>query len=251
MKTPSYAFLVSICLCLPQGSAHQPAEEGEAQQIMIDAIEAIGGAKNLARVKAISWSTHSEFSLQDDKKGRCKWKNVVQWPDKFHYESDDGSTLVLNGTKGWLIVSNRVSDWDLDRNRSILISFRVDWMSKLLLPISAAPFSLKTIGATKVDGRAAVGVQAEWKHWPAVKFYFDKETKLLVKSEVRMKGHPSGPEMCFETLYSDYRSVNSVKFAHKHVVRRDSSVIADDQVSELRILEKIDPQLFVRPELIP
>ena len=57
---------------------------------------------------------------------------------------------------------------------------------------------------------------------PEATWYFDKETRLLLKTEQRTKRF-EGEDTVVETLYGDYRTFDGFPMARKVTSRRDGS----------------------------
>ena len=99
-----------------------------------------------------------------------------------------------------------------------------------------------------VAGHKAEGVLfAHDKHRP-LKFYFDKETHLLVKSERALTKSESETEGTEETVWSDFQEIQGTKQSMKASVLWDGVEVSDAKTTELKLYEKpLDEKLFTKP----
>lgn len=77
--------------------------------------------------------------------------------------------------------------------------------------------SMVTEGIEDVDGKPAYRVTCTPMSGPVMTRFYDKESSLLVKQSITVKG-PLG-EMPSVTFMSDYKDVDGVKIAHKALTR--------------------------------
>lgn len=100
-------------------------------------------------------------------------------------------------------------------------------------------------GTEVVDGKERMA--AEWNA-PAgrVKLYFDPETKLLAGARFRV----ASPQGSYESLqlWSDFRSVDGVKFPFRSVTYRDGAKFSDQVFQDVKLNPKPDPSLFSKPQ---
>src|SRR4029078_572410 len=112
----------------------------------------------------------------------------------------------------------------------------------LLTSIQEKPFQLSPLGEIKVGDRPAVGVRGIHKDHKDVGLYFDKETGLPVKSEVRLKT-PDGKEVMIEYRYVDYKDMDGLKHPTKIVVKADDKEFTLE-VSEVKAEGTVDESVF-------
>jgi len=77
--------------------------------------------------------------------------------------------------------------------------------------------------------------------------FFDKETNLPVKAEVRVKEHDGGDEMLHTFLFQDYKEEGGVKHFTKLTLHRGDKEAMVMELSEVKRLEKLDASLFDKP----
>jgi len=100
---------------------------------------------------------------------------------------------------------------------------------------------MRAAGQESVDGRVVEVVEAKADPDLAYKFYFDKESGLLVRSDVTIRG------TTLQNFYQDYREVDGVKlpFTIRHA--RPDGFQWSDQFSEIRHNVAIEDARFAKP----
>jgi hypothetical protein len=104
------------------------------------------------------------------------------------------------------------------------------------------------LGEVKVKGRPAVGVTASRKGAKDINLYFDKETGLLAKVEMRRRDLMSGEEVTEERIITEYQEAEGRKVAKKVEVLRDGKAFLEAEVTEVKVLEKVDDSEFAKPK---
>ena len=115
---------------------------------------------------------------------------------------------VLKGDKGWRDEGNGPQDLNAADLAEARNSAHVNRVTNLVPLLRDKTFTLKSLGASKVEGRAAVGVQVLSVGHPDVMLYFDADTGLLLKSEYRAKEKGQDKEVPIALIYSDYREAD-------------------------------------------
>jgi hypothetical protein len=86
----------------------------------------------------------------------------------------------------------------------------------------------------------------ERKDLPDVDLFFDKETHLPIKAEVRVKER-GGEEMLHTLLFQDYKEDGGVKHFTKLTLLRADKEAMVMELSEVKRLEKLEATLFDKP----
>src|SRR5262249_25464834 len=123
--------------------------------------------------------------------------------------------------------------------------FHAARMPVLLPGLADKAYTPTILAETKVGTRPALGVLLSHKDRKDVSLYFDKETGLLLKSEVRLTD-PSSKEVTFEFLYSDYKDFDGVKLCGKITFKVDDKDFTME-VNEIKPLEKVEASQFEKP----
>jgi hypothetical protein len=99
----------------------------------------------------------------------------------------------------------------------------------------------------KVGDKAAVGVKVTGPDGKDFSIFFDKESGLPVKVVAKVVDF-MGTEFTQETFLSAYKDFDGIKKATKTESKRDGEKFIDAEVTEFKILDKVDPKTFAKPE---
>ena len=94
-----------------------------------------------------------------------------------------------------------------------------------------------------MGGKALAGVKVTPPDGKEFKLYFDKESGLPVRMVAKVAGFMGG-EFTQETTFSDYKEVEGIKKAMKIVSKRDGEPFTEQQITEFKVLDKVDPKTF-------
>ena len=106
-------------------------------------------------------------------------------------------------------------------------------------------YTLSPLGEVKVGTQAAMGLSISHNDRKDVSLFFDKESGLPLKSEVRV-ADPQGKEITVEFLYSDYKDFGGVKLCSKVSIKVDDMDFKME-LSEIKGVDKVDASQFDRP----
>jgi hypothetical protein len=93
-----------------------------------------------------------------------------------------------------------------------------------------------------------VGVKATRKGFADVDLYFDKKTHLPVKCSLSVEERKGQAAVPHEYLFSDVKKISGLKHFTKIVVNRDGKKIVELEVSAVRPEDKLEADLFAKPE---
>jgi hypothetical protein len=79
-----------------------------------------------------------------------------------------------------------------------------------------------------------------------VNLYFDKETGLPVKSEVRLTD-PNGQEMSIEYSYRDFKEFDGLKHCTRVTIKTGDGKEFNLELSDVQAQGKLDAGLFAQP----
>jgi len=156
-------------------------------------------------------------------------------------------TSVYDGKEAWI----RAGDRDVKITDEILAEFKdavygMGLMQGIFLKDKSVTFT--RLGEVKVKDRPAVGVTASRKGSKDINLFFDKETGLLAKVEMRRRDLMSGEEVTEERIITEYQDAGGRKVAKKVEVLRDGKPFLEAEVTEVKVLEKVDDSEFARPK---
>src|SRR5262249_55187406 len=101
------------------------------------------------------------------------------------------------------------------------------------------------VGDSKVGDRPTAGVEVARKNYSTVRLYFDKETALPLKLE--WKAPVEGKEETHDILLGDYKKVGGLKVAMKLTARRNAKVFYEYEMTDFRIVDRLDDKLLEKP----
>lgn len=158
-------------------------------------------------------------------------------------------TDVVNGDKVWEVLDGKVQEIDGDKKdylKGEAYLLRVVGLTQLT---HDKEFKLSTVVGKKVNDKPTAAVLVERADRPVITLYFDKETGLLVKSEMMVKDEFQGwKEVPDEAYYEDYKDIGGMKLFSKIRVVRDGKPFVDSSLSDVQTPEKLDPKLFEKPK---
>ncbi len=156
-------------------------------------------------------------------------------------------TSIYNGKEAWI----RAGDKDVPVDKDLLAEFEeAMYTIKLMdgLFVKDKGVKLATVGEIKVKDKPAVGVTVSREGKKDINLFFDKETGLIVKVELRKKDQTSGEEVTEERIITEYQDVSGRKVAKKVEVLHDGKPFLEAEVQEVQVVEKIDDSEFAKPK---
>ena len=154
---------------------------------------------------------------------------------------------VLNGDKGWRKFGDNKMDLDGDALANEKRQIYLQVIPSPLLPLKGKGFKLEAAGEEKVGDKPAVGIKVTAPDGKDFTLYFDKESGLPVKLVAKVVGF-QGDEFTQETTYKDYKDFDGIKKATKVESKRDGENFIKSEITEFKVLDKVDPKTFSEPE---
>jgi hypothetical protein len=116
-----------------------------------------------------------------------------------------------------------------------------------LVPLKGKGFQIEMAGEEKVGDKAAVILKVKGPDGKDFTLSFDKETGLPVKEVAKVIGF-MGDEFTQERVYSAYQDVNGIKRPMKIVSTRNGEKFVDEEITEFKVLDNVDPETFTEPK---
>jgi hypothetical protein len=244
-----------VVVLLAAGPATR-GQDKEALALIRKGIEAAGGQKVLESLKA----------AQSKSKGTIHYppptgdvavvaEEFLQLPDKVRSNiqatvggRQEAVVVVYDGQKGWIKKAGKTEDLDakgLAEMKATLYESRVGGLLELL---KDKEFQLSAAGEAKVDGRPAVGILVKHPGQRDIRLYFDKANGLLVKTATQALDALSGKEVSQEKVFADYKAVSGRQVPHKVSITQNGRPYMEVEITEVRIVERLDPTLFAQPK---
>ncbi len=242
-----FAFMISALILAAHSSVAQ-----EPASLLDKALKATGGEAKLAKLQAVSLKGKGNYTADNQKlpftlswwsQGADKSRQIIEMEAKGGKSQE---TWVMNGGQAWLKRGPAVEAVPLkkDEYEEAREEAYFNYIT-LLSPLKGKDFKLTALDEIKHDGRALVGFTVSSKGHRDAKLYFDKETGLLAKGERKVKD--DGAEVVEEMFFGGYKDIDGVKFAMRVVSRRDGKPNAEFDITEAKLLEKLDDKLFTKP----
>ena len=225
------------------------ADDKDTKAILDKAIKALGGEEKLAKAKAATWKTKGKISFGENDNA-FKGDVTVQGLDhcRQEFEGDLGKfVMVLAGDKGWMAFGDNTTALDKDPLAGAKRDIYLQMIPVTLLPLKDKDFKIEAAGEEKVDGKPAVGLKVTAPDKKDFTIHFDKESGLPVKLAAKITDF-GGAEVAQETTYSDYKEFDGIKKATKVVIQRDGKKFLEQQISDFKVLDKVDPKTFAEPK---
>ncbi len=227
------------------------AERSEANEILDKAIQARGGAEQLAkyhaRVAKGTGTIHKD-GLRIHMTYECLFQGFDKARSNITFEAAGTrvkSVTVIDHDRGWAKKNDEparpLTQAELAVEREALYLEKV----VALVPLKDPSFTVTTLAPTKVHGHDAVGLQVRCAGHPDVHLYFDKETWLLVKADEEIR--KPDEDINLEVFPGNYQHVRDVKVPMRIALRYGEAPYAEYHHSELRLLENLDEHLFDIP----
>jgi hypothetical protein len=116
-----------------------------------------------------------------------------------------------------------------------------------LVSLKGKGFKLEAAPEGKAGDKPVVGIKVTAPDGKDFTLYFDKETGLPAKLVAKVVGF-GGDEFTQETTYSDYKDFDGIKKATKVNSKRDGEDFIKSEVTEFKVLDKVEPKTFAQPE---
>jgi hypothetical protein len=235
------------------GSA-RAADDKEANAILDKAIQALGGAEKLSKVKAATWKGRGTINFGG---GDSEFTNktTVQGLDhsRGEFEGEFGGNkikgvTVLAGNKGWRKIGDMEAAFDKDEVANARRTAYLQVIPITLVALKDKPFTVKVAKEKKVADKPAVGLEITGPDGKPFTLYFDKESGLLVEQVARVAGFMGAGEVDQVTTFSDYKEMGGIKKATKIKATRDGAKFLEQEITDFRVLDKVDPKTFEEPK---
>jgi hypothetical protein len=239
--------VASLLLLVSLGAAR--ADDQDAKSILDKAIKALGGEEKLAKVQAFAWKAKgtvsfngndNEFTSETTIKGFDHLKREFG-NDQFH------GVLVVAGDKGWRHFGDNQAELEGDGLAGEKRNIYLQVIPITLVAIKGKGFKYEAAGEEKVGDKPAVILKITGPDGKDFKLFFDKESGLPVKEVATVRGF-QGDDVEQEATYSDYKDYGGIKKATKGQVKRNGEVFQVFELTEFKVLDKVDPETFTEPK---
>jgi hypothetical protein len=235
------------------GSPGRAEGDKDAGAVLDKAIKALGGEEKLRAVKAVTWKSKGTLTLGDNA-SEFTSQTTVQGLDHFRQEFEGEfmgnkvkGVTVLSGDKGWRKFGDMGMEMDKDAVANQKRNVYLQTVVVTLLPLKGKEFKVKAAGEEKVNEKPAAVLAVTGPDGKDFKMYFDKESGLPVKQVAKVAGF-GGDEFTQETTLGGYKDFDGVKKATKIEAKREGKKFLEQELTEFKVLDKVDPKTFAEPQ---
>ncbi len=223
-----------------------------AQGVLDKAIKALGGEDKLGKAQVFSYKAKGMVSFGDNE-NPFTIQTIVQDLDhnRREFEAEFGGNkfkaiTVINGDKGWRHFGDNTMELDKDGVATEKRNAYLSIIAISILPLKGKNFKVEALPDAKGDAKSAL-VKVVGPDGKDCTLYFDKESGLLTKQLATVKGF-DGMEFMQETTFAAYKEFDGIKRATKIELNRDGNKFMTQEITEFKLLSKVDPKMFAQPE---
>jgi hypothetical protein len=250
MRTGLGAALASAVLLIALAPLWADDREA-ALAVVAEAIKAHGGEDALGRAQTLVRKSAGQMTVAGKEMSFAE-EYTAQLPERVRREVDVRAgdqklhtLVVVNGDKGWQSSGGAVTELTPERRKELREDDYVQWLTTLLPLKKDTSLQLTPLPETKVNGEPALGVKVSRKGYPDVKLYFDKKSRLLVKTE--RSAAEAGDPVLREETYGAHKDFDGVKLPTKIVQTAAGKKVREITEASYKFPRKIEEATFGKP----
>ncbi len=229
------------------------ADDDLAKATVDKAIKALGGEEKLAKADAFTWKSKGKFIINGTDNNFSSHV-IVQGFDQYRSEFEgefNGHTVkrmtVLKGDKGWRKDGEQITEMNQDQvaNEKRFIYLMV--VPTTLVALKGKNFEIGTASEEKIGEKEAVSIKGKGPDGKDFTISFEKETGLPIKLVSKMTGG-TGEELMIETSFANYKDFDGIQKATKIESHRDGEKFLDAELTEFKVVDKVDAATFDQPK---
>jgi hypothetical protein len=252
MKGLLGAVLVTM-IVLSAGDRARAADDKDAKAILDKAIKALGGEENLSKLKAASWKAQGKITINGEDNpftSQATMQGLDQIRSEFEGEFGGNkikALTILAKNKGWRQFGDQTMELDENGLANEKRSVYLQVLPATLLPLKGDKFKVEAAGEKAIGGMPAVGLKVTAPDGKDFTLFFDKDSGLPVQVVAKVVGF-MGEEFTQETTLAEYKEFSGIKKATKMTSKRDGEKFIESQITEYKVLDKVDPKTFEQPK---
>lgn len=231
-----------------------PAKADDAAKALVEKAVKAQGFKPGDKASPMAWKDKGTFSAMG-----LKMEYTGDWtfegPDKYRFaiDADFGGmkvtfTVGVSGAKAWQSAMGRTEDITGDKLEYTLNETYQLHVLTLLPLLAEKEFNLTATDGKDVGTKKTKGVKVTREKRPDVHLYFDADTGLLAKAEMKAKDEFQGwKEVQDELFFDEYTTANGKKMFGKIRIVRDGKPLIESAHSGYAWPAKLDPKTFEKP----
>jgi hypothetical protein len=251
MKRFSLEMLVVICFIALAPTAQ--ADEAGVTAVLDKAIKALGGEAKLTKAGAYFRKGKGSITLggnESDITSESTIQGLDHYRNEFEGEFNGNKVrgvVVLNGDRGWRKFGDNKSELNADAAANEKRNLYLQAVPILVVPLKGNGFKVESAADDKVADKPASVLKVTGPDGKDFTLYFDRESGLPVKLTATVAGF-QGQQFTQETTYGDYKDFDGIKRATKVESKRNGENFLKQEISEFKVLDKVDPKTFAEPE---
>jgi zinc protease len=227
-----------------RGGYQLVAFQQSAKTVLDKAIAAKGGLAKLRTIRTVKAETTTTVRGAG---GPVTFASTtwIQYPDRFRVDADmPGGKLAQVYADGHFWVADAQGPKEMpESGRAPLQSAIARDTIRLLAKAGEGGLVVRDVDS---DDPLLDAIEISGADTPPVTLFVNRDTGLIEKER-----YVSGAEGRTEELYSDYRTVNGVRFAFHTVLRRPGAPEVERDVKTIRYNVPLPPGLFEKPNGLP
>lgn len=229
------------------------ADEKEAMAVIDKAITAMGGQEKLAKAEMISWKTQGKMTFNDntnDVKTQVTFKGLTHFRSEMDGEFNGNAfkgVTVLASDKGWRKFGENLNEMEGDALANQKRTVYLQVIPVTLVPLKGKGFKVESAADEKVGDKPAAVVKVTGPDGKDFKLFFDKESGLPVKLTATVAGF-QGNEFNQETTFSAYKDFDGIKKATKIESKRNDQRYIEQEITDFKVLDKVEADAFAEPK---
>ena len=224
----------------------------EPKDILEKAIKAHGGEKVLTKYQAAELKTKGKIDLPGVGEVEFTQETSYMLPNKYRDSMElkiQGQNIpvltLVNGDKISIEANGQAVAIDDKIKEAVKIIPQILKIQRLV-PLRDKKYELSIIGEDKVEGKKVVGIRVSGKKQKEVSLYFYKDSGLIAKIQFRNIDASSGNEVDEERIVTEYRKQDGIPVPKTVLVKRDGKKLLETEVTEIKMLEKLDDSVFTK-----
>lgn len=236
-----FMLFVGMAVVLGASGPKARAEQPTPEQIIDKALRAHGGEDRLKEL--------SGFCIKDrlvyEKGPTWSYEMTASPPQRYRSEMKIGtegktrSLIVIDGDQGWLKMNGDVTPYPptfLDSMRKYTIPYLGPRSILRLRDRQKNPrCHFSTVGECTIDNHPAVGLLMKLEGGSQQTWYFDKESGLLLRQEVRTANF-EGEDTVTVTTFTDYQTFDGIPIARKETSERDGKPSSTRELIDFKVV---------------
>jgi hypothetical protein len=248
-----------IFLTIFVGGFTSAQDQSGPRELLEKAMKAMGGEEKLTKFKAASWKFRGKGYGPEGVAttvGECFRHGADQYRCDAEWEFEGKRvkfTEVINRNDGW--VRNTAGTFAIGEEEEFseikTQQLYLRWLTTLV-PLKDKLFTLSSGGELKVGDRMTSCLLVSREGYRDVLLCFDKESCLLIRSEMPVKVQRGsdaeiGKLLIQETYFSDYKEAETVRYASKMTTKIDGKLRSEVEITEFKPHEMLSEIHFAKP----